>query len=121
MTRSRTTTSSRLSRSTLGFAALAVAALIAALSPATADAQSDSDFPELTAGQRVYDTTGISLSSSEIMDLEQRLQDLEAVGANAIVYVRAFNATPEETLQQVEALQRGSPRVARTRTAPSRS
>ncbi len=91
--------------SVLAFAALAVGALIAALAPAQTGAQSANDFPELTPGQRVYDQTGNSLSASEITDLEARLQKLQQVGANAIVYVRALDATPDETLDQVEALQ----------------
>lgn len=84
---------------------LAIVTLVAASPTAPAAAQDATEFPELTAGQRVYDETGTSLTSEQIADLEQRLEALEQVGADAIAYVRALDATPEETLDQVEALQ----------------
>lgn len=68
---------------------------------------SSSDFTGLTAGQRVYDTTGTSLDASEAADLQQRLDALRsATGADVIVYVRALDADSDDTLDQVEALQR---------------
>ncbi|MEJ7649255.1 MAG: TPM domain-containing protein [Nakamurella sp.] len=67
---------------------------------------SSGDFAGLTAGQRVYDSTGTSLSASEAADLQQRLDALRsATGADVIVYVRALDADSDDTLDQVEALQ----------------
>lgn len=68
-------------------------------------AQENGAFPLLEPGRRVYDETTTSLTPDQVADLERRLSDLRAVGADAIVYVRATDATPEETLDQVEALQ----------------
>lgn len=62
--------------------------------------------PHLESGRRVYDATGSSLTPEQSADLERQLRILkETVGADAIVVVRALDATPGETLEQVEALQ----------------
>lgn len=61
--------------------------------------------PDLDANTRVYDETGTSLSPEQVAQLEGQIADLEAVGADTIVYVRDVDASPEETLDQVEALQ----------------
>lgn len=89
---------------------LAVTALVAVMlitlavaMPVTA--QDATTFPRLESGQRVYDETGSSLTPEQTADLARRLGDLTTMGADAIVYVRALDATPDETLDQVEALQ----------------
>ncbi len=83
-----------------------IAAFIGALSSVIlVTAQDAATFPRLKAGQRVYDETGTSLTPEQVTALERRLTDLTSVGADAIVYVRALDATPEETLDQVVALQ----------------
>ncbi len=62
--------------------------------------------PRLSAGQRVYDQTGSSLTEQQRADLQQRLIALKAgTGADGLVLVRARDADPEQTLEQVEALQ----------------
>lgn len=82
-----------------------IAVAVIALLPLTATAQSGAEFSGLESGQRVYDRTQTSLDSSQIADLQQRLDELLSTGADAIVYVRELNVTPEQTLAQVEALQ----------------
>lgn len=82
-----------------------IAVAVIALLPLTATAQSGTEFSGLESGQRVYDRTQTSLDSSQIADLQQRLDELLSTGADAIVYVRELNVTPEQTLAQVEALQ----------------
>lgn len=73
--------------------------------PASVSAQSAADFPELQANQRVYDATGGSLTEAEVTALEARVSNLQSIGADVVLYVRELDATPEETLDQVEALQ----------------
>src|SRR5215203_4680974 len=85
------------------FARIAVLVLIAAVAGAIhpsgpALAQEGDAFPLLEPGRRVYDETTTSLTPDQVADLEQRLNDLGAIGADAIVYVRAVDATPDETL-----------------------
>lgn len=71
-----------------------------------ARASTASTFPGLVAGQRVYDTTETSLTGAQFADLGLRLDRLQReTGAAAVVFVRAQDATPEDTLEQVEALQ----------------
>jgi uncharacterized membrane protein YgcG len=70
-----------------------------------ASAQGSSELPELNAGQRVYDLTESSLTAEQVEDIEAQISDLEAVGADVVVMVRTLDATPDETLDQVEALQ----------------
>lgn len=67
---------------------------------------STSSFDGLTAGQRVYDRTGSSLSSSDAAEIERRLDALRTdTGADVIAYVRELDADSDDTLDQVEALQ----------------
>ncbi len=80
-------------------------AVLALLAPASTMAQPADGFAGLTAGQRVYDETGTSLTPPQVTDLTRRLDELGSTGADAVVYVRALDATSEETLDQVEALQ----------------
>lgn len=69
------------------------------------DSSADADFGDLTSGQRVHDTTG-SLDAVDERDVAERLETLQAAtGADAVVVVRELDADPEETLEQVEALQ----------------
>lgn len=86
----------------LGLVALVLAGLVPVVASQAQDATA---FPNLEAGTRVYDETGSSLTTAQTAEIEQQLLDLEGVGANVIVMVRALDATPEETLDQVEALQ----------------
>jgi len=92
-------------RAVLAIAVLIAVMVIAPLSPAAAQGQSATTFSGLEAGRRVYDETGTSLTPEQTAALERRLSDLGAVGADAVVYVRVLDATPGETLEQVEALQ----------------
>ncbi|GGF53249.1 hypothetical protein GCM10011519_28950 [Marmoricola endophyticus] len=87
-----------------GVALALLVAVLATLAPAAyADA---ADFPDLTAGTRVYDETGRSLSTTQTAALQRRLDALEArTGADVVVLVRDREADPEETLEEVEALQ----------------
>ncbi len=63
-------------------------------------------FEGLTSGTRVYDQTGKSLTGPQIRQIQRKLDTLQAeTGADAIAYVREFDADSEETLDQVEALQ----------------
>jgi uncharacterized membrane protein YgcG len=82
-----------------------VVALLAMAGSGAVLAQGSSGFPQLNADQRVYDLTGSSLTPEQIEDIEAQIRDLDAVGADVIVMVRAQDATPSETLDQVEALQ----------------
>lgn len=92
-------------RALLSRVVMLIAVAVIALLPASATAQSGAEFPGLESGQRVYDQTQTSLTSTQIADLQQRLDELVSAGADAIVYVRELNVTPEQTLDQVEALQ----------------
>ncbi len=74
---------------------------LAACSPAPTDAPT---FPGLSADQRVVDETASSLTPAQTEDLERRLAGLVGVGADPVVLVRARDADPDETLDQVEAL-----------------
>ena len=65
----------------------------------------DDRSPDLDPSQRVYDETGDSLTADEIDDLNEQIAELQAVGADPVIMVRALDATPSETLDQVEALQ----------------
>lgn len=82
-----------------------IVVLLVLLSPTPAGARSPASFPELTADQRIYDATGTSLTEAQVADLQQRLRELQAAGADPVLYVRALDATAEETLDEVEALQ----------------
>lgn len=87
-------------------AALLIALMaVAPIGQSSAAAQADGEFAGLKAGSRVYDRTGSSLTRSQAADLRERLRELRVTGADAIVLVRALDASPEETLKQVEALQ----------------
>lgn len=59
----------------------------------------------LEDGARVFDETGSSLSAAQTADLERRVAALQQVGAEGVVLVRAKDASPKETLKQVERLQ----------------
>lgn len=72
---------------------------------ATVSAQDAESFSGLNPDQRVYDETRSSLSADQGAELNTQLEGLLANGADVIVFVRALDATPEETLDQVEALQ----------------
>lgn len=86
--------------------ALLLAVILGTLAPPTrVGAQDPAAFPEMQSGQRIYDTTGASLAADPVASLEQHLDRLEGVGADVVLYVRALDASPEETLDQVEALQ----------------
>lgn len=66
----------------------------------------DTTFDSLKAGQRVYDTTDSSLTPAQTEALAQQIATLDdATGADTIVYVRAVDASSEDTFDQVEALQ----------------
>ena len=63
------------------------------------------DIPVLQPGVRVYDETGTSLTTEQVADLQQRMESMALTGPDAIVVVRNLMATPDETLDQVEAIQ----------------
>ena len=60
--------------------------------------------PPLRAGQRLVDTAG-SLGPRQAADVRSRLEDLTAAGTDPVVVVREREATAEQALDQVEALQ----------------
>lgn len=93
-------------------AMLITLSLGASWSSTLAAVQDAGSFPALTPGQRVYDETATSLTPEQITALDRRLQDLKATGADVVVYVRALDADPDATLEQVEAIQQAW--VART-------
>ncbi len=91
----------------IGLLTMLVTALVG---PGMVRAQTTSEpesFPVLNAGQRVYDETGYSLAPDQIADLQARLDRLATLEtpADAMVYVRALDASVEETDDQVDALQ----------------
>jgi uncharacterized protein (TIGR04222 family) len=71
----------------------------------TAPAQDSESFGDLDPARHVYDTTGTALDPAQVADLERRIADLRPVGADVVVYVRALDASPDDTFDQVEALQ----------------
>lgn len=82
--------------------------LVATMSGVTggiASAQDSTSYPELNPEQRVYDQTGSSLTEEQAAELDAQLNVLLGNGADVIVLVRALDATPQETLDQAEALQ----------------
>lgn len=83
---------------------LTLVALLTLLAPALTAAQDGPGFQPLTAGQRVYDETG-TLTPDQTADLERRLAAIVPIGADTVVYVRALDADPDATLDQVEKLQ----------------
>lgn len=89
----------------LAIAVLIAVMVFAPLSLTPVRAQGATTFPGLEAGRRVYDETGTSLTPEQTAALERRMNDVPADGVDAVVYVRALDATPDETLAQVEALQ----------------
>jgi uncharacterized membrane protein YgcG len=92
-------------QSVFAFVVLIAVMVIAPVLTTPARAQDATTLPDLESGRRVYDETGTSLTPEQDAALERQLSDLMAVGADAVVVVRALDATPEETLEQVEALQ----------------
>ena len=91
--------------SVFALAVLIAMMVIAPLSSPPVRAQGAAPLPDLESGRRVYDETGASLTPGQTASLERQLSDLLMVGADAVVVVRALDTTPEETLEQVEALQ----------------
>lgn len=75
-------------------------------------AQAADAFPGLEPGVRVYDETGTSLTPGQTSDLQGRLEELRDTGADAVVLVRALDASSDDTFDQVEELQQAW--VART-------
>lgn len=63
------------------------------------------DDPALVGEQRVYDLTGRSLDEAQLAEVRDAVDRVVAAGADPVVVVRALDATPEETLDQVEQLQ----------------
>lgn len=86
---------------------LALLAFLVALltTPGSILRAQDATLPALTPGTRVYDETGASLSPEQTQDLEERLAALVAIGPDAVVVVRNRMASPDETMDQVEAVQ----------------
>ncbi|MEJ7837748.1 MAG: TPM domain-containing protein [Thermomicrobiales bacterium] len=84
---------------------LLIVTMLIGMTGASASAQEASSFPGLNLDQRVYDETGSSLTAEQVVELNAQLDVLLANGAEVIVLVRELDASPEETLDQVEALQ----------------
>jgi uncharacterized membrane protein YgcG len=80
-------------------------ALGGTLVPGKLHAQDGVGFTDLDPNQPVIDQTGSSLTPEQIGDLESQVAALTDTGAEVVLLVRYLNATPEETLDQVEALQ----------------
>lgn len=81
-------------------------AIVALLGLAACSTNEVDDFGGLSAGIRVYDETGTSLSGADMQDLQASLDTLQVeTSADVIAYVRELDADPDETLEQVESLQ----------------
>ena len=66
----------------------------------------DAALPVLSADQRVYDTTGDSLDPTATRALTARIDAVDReTGADTVVVVRELDASSDDTLEQVEALQ----------------
>jgi uncharacterized protein (TIGR04222 family) len=85
---------------------------LALLSGTPALAQDAEAFDDLAPGRHVYDTTGSSLDPAQVADVEERVAALGELGADAVVYVRTLDADPDDTFDQVEALQQAWARTA---------
>lgn len=89
---------------------VAAAALVSvvALAGCSDEGEADPrDFSDLTSGERVYDDSGDALTGAQVQGVAQQLQTLKTrTGADVVVVVRELDADPEDTLDQVEALQR---------------
>lgn len=97
---------SRLTTARLTTALLTAVLMTAVLmTAAPASAQDDDGFGTLSADQRIVDLTGDSLDEGEVGDLRDRMAALGDAGADGVVVVRHLDASPEDTLDQVEALQ----------------
>ena len=79
--------------------------IIALVLPFAVQGQDTAAFPTLNPDQPVIDETGNSLTSDQLANLELQIDQLAATGAEVVVLVRNLDATPNETLDQVEALQ----------------
>lgn len=96
----------RIGRHRFGFLLVALIALLGLAGCSDSSSTASGDFEGLTAGQRVYDLTGTSLSAADVAALQKRLDVLRSdTGADVIVYVRELDADSDDTLDQVEALQ----------------
>ncbi|AMY20847.1 MULTISPECIES: TPM domain-containing protein [Nocardiaceae] len=86
--------------------AIVALGVVLGLTGCSTSSSADARFDGLVAGERVYDRTGFSLDGAETDALDRRLESLRAeTGADVVVYVRELDADPDETLDQVEALQ----------------
>lgn len=99
------TRSSGPARPLVRLAVLTVLLVLAWLPAAPALAQDAEVFGGLEAGRGVYDGTGTSLTGAQFADLEARIGGVRAAGADVVVWVRALDASSDETFDQVEALQ----------------
>ena len=97
-------TSSRPVRPLVRLLVLGVLVALAWLPGTAALAQDAESFVGLESGRHVYDETS-SLSPAQVADLETRIADVRTAGADVVVWVRALDADPDETFDQVEALQ----------------
>lgn len=68
-------------------------------------AQDNGGYFTLDPNVHVYDETGTSLSAEQTAALELQIAELADVDADVVVYVRALDASTDETLDQVEAFQ----------------
>lgn len=88
-----------------GLAAVVAVLLALVVAAPAALAQEADAYPGLEPGVRVYDETGSSLTPAQAGDLQGRLDALRGTGADAVVLVRALDASSDDTFDQVEALQ----------------
>lgn len=98
--------SARSPRSRWAHALVVACTAILLLAACTGEGDADPrDFDDLTSGDRVYDS-GDSLTEAQVRDVSQQLEALRTrTGADVVVVVRELDADPEDTLDQVEALQ----------------
>ena len=62
--------------------------------------------PELRSEQRVYDQTGSSLTAEQARTVAARVEAVDReTGADTVVVVRELDASADDTVEQVEALQ----------------
>jgi uncharacterized protein (TIGR04222 family) len=99
------TATARRGRRAARLLVLAVLLGLGLLSGTAALAQDAEAFGDLDPARHVYDATGSSLDPAQVADLEQRIAGLRSTGADVVVYVRALDASSDDTFDQVEALQ----------------
>ncbi|MGB3761966.1 MAG: TPM domain-containing protein [Ornithinimicrobium sp.] len=98
---------SRAGRWIVGLVVLVVALIAAVVVLLTVFGDEDPPaFGSLTAEQQVYDETGTSITADGEAEIDGRIREIERQeNIEIVAYVRALDASPEDTLDQVADLQ----------------